>query len=147
MKQNEFHNNKIYELEKASQNDSNLFWKIPKNILDDLDDKTNPENSPKESDWFSHFKHLHSEHRLAQEQKAITETLKQKENSKNLFTELDTKITVEEIMKAAKKIKSKKAAYSDRISNKMMKHSADILANCFTKMFNTILNLGKFPSS
>jgi hypothetical protein len=36
--------------------------------------------------------------------------LKQKGNLKNLLNELDTEITIEEVMKTAKKIKSKKAA-------------------------------------
>ena len=46
---------------------------------------------------------------------------------KNLLNELDTEITIEEIIKTAKKIKSKKAAHSDKINNEMIKYSVDIL--------------------
>ena len=72
--------------------------------------------------------------------------MKQKENSKNLLNELDTEITIEEIIKTAKKIKSKRAAHSDKINNEMIKYSVDILANGFIKVFNTIMKSGKFPT-
>ena len=147
MKQKEFHNNKIDELEKASQSNFNLFWKILKNSSDDFDTDTNSKNNaPKETEWFSHFGKLHCEHQLSKEQEEIVEKFKQIENSKNLLNGLDTEITVEEIINAAKKIKSKKAAYSDRINNEMIKYSVDVLANGFTKLFNTILKSGNFPS-
>ena len=43
------------------------------------------------------------------------------------------------------KLKLKKAAYSDKIKNEMIKSSADILTQGFVKLFNIILNSGKFP--
>jgi hypothetical protein len=48
-------------------------------------------------------------------------------------------------LNAAKKIKTKKAAYSDRINNEMIKCSVDILSNGFAKVFNTIKKSGNFP--
>ena len=147
MKRNEFRNNKIDELEKASQNDYNLFWKILKNSSDDIDNDKNNGNSPKQNEWFSHFKKLHCEHQLYEEQEQIIRTLKQNETLKNRSNELDTEITADEIIKAANKLKTKKAAYSDRITNEMLKASADILAIGFTKTFNAIMNSGNFPSS
>ena len=48
-------------------------------------------------------------------------------------------------MNAIKKSQSKKAAYSDRINNEILKYSVDILANGLTKLFNTILNSRSFP--
>ena len=50
-------------------------------------------------------------------------------------------------MKAAKNIKNKKAAHTDKINNEMLKHSVDILANGFIKLFNTIMNTRHFPNS
>ena len=47
----------------------------------------------------------------------------------------------------AKQIKSKKAAYSDKINNEIIKYSVDILGKGYAKMFDTILNAGRFPSS
>ncbi|CAB4001341.1 Hypothetical predicted protein [Paramuricea clavata] len=112
LKQSEFHNKKMNELQTASQNDFNLFWKTLKNLTDDLNTETNSENSPKNHEWYSHFEQLHCDHHLGEEQEKIIGKLKQKENSKNLLNELDTEITIEEIIKTAKKIKSKKAAHS-----------------------------------
>jgi hypothetical protein len=40
----------------------------------------------------------------------------------------------------------KKATYSDRISNEMIKSSVDILMKGFIKVFNTILNSGNFQA-
>ena len=73
--------------------------------------------------------------------------MKKNENSKNSSNELDKEITVEELKKAAKKIRLNKAAYSDKVTNEMLKASIDILANAFIKVFNTVLNSGQFPSS
>ncbi|CAB4032409.1 Hypothetical predicted protein [Paramuricea clavata] len=134
------------ELETASQNDFNLFWKTLKNLTDDLNTETNSENSPKNHEWYSHFEQLHCDHHLGEEQEKIIGKLKQKENSKNLLNELDTEITIEEIIKTAKKIKSKTAAHLDKINNGMIKYSVDILANGFIKVFNTIMKSGKFPT-
>ena len=142
IKQNEFQNNIIKNLEETSQTDSNLFWKTLQNSNDNIDTESNSENSPKENEWFSHFEQLHCEYKLSNEQKTIIEKLKKYEIQKNYFNELDTEITIEEIMKAAKNIKNKKAAHTDKINNEMLKHSVDILANGFIKLFNTIMNTG-----
>jgi hypothetical protein len=37
VKRNQFHQNKIDELEKASENNVNLFWELLKNSTDDLE--------------------------------------------------------------------------------------------------------------
>ena len=76
----------------------------------------------------------------------MIEKLKNNETQKNSFIELDTEIMIEEIIKATKKVKNKKAAHSDKINNEMIKHSVDILANGFSKLFNTIINAGHFPN-
>ena len=44
-------------------------------------------------------------------------------------------------------MKLKKAAYSDRISNEMIKASSDILIKGFIKVFNIILKSGNFPKA
>jgi hypothetical protein len=56
------------ELETASQNDFNLFWKTLKNLTDDHNTETNSENSPKNHEWYSHFEQLHCDHHLSEEQ-------------------------------------------------------------------------------
>ena len=54
---------------------------------------------------------------------------------------------MDEEKKAAKTIKSKKAAYSDKITNQMIQYSVDCLGIGFSKVFNTILKSGYFPST
>ena len=44
-------------------------------------------------------------------------------------------------------MKTKKAGYSDKIKNKMIKASIEILMPWFIKLFNTIINSGKFPTT
>jgi hypothetical protein len=73
---------------------------------------------------------------LSEEQAKIIGKLKQKENSKNLVNELDTEITMEEIIKTAKKIKSKKAAHSDKINNEMIKYSSTVLFIVLSTLFS-----------
>ena len=70
---------------------------------------------------------------------------KTKRNFRDQHNTLDTEITEQEIIKTAMKLKLKKAAYSDKINNEMIKSSADIQTQGFVKLFNIILNSGKFP--
>ncbi|CAB4029110.1 Hypothetical predicted protein, partial [Paramuricea clavata] len=114
VKGNQFHQNKIDELEKASENDINLFWKLLKNSTDDLESDKNFKNSPKDSEWYTHFEQLHCKHQISnKEHEEIIENLKHSENSKNLLDELDTEITTKKVFNAGKKIKiKKKTAYA-----------------------------------
>jgi hypothetical protein len=84
---------------------------------------------------------------LNKEQEKISDRLKNNEYMKNLSDELDTEITFEELKQAAKNIKTKKATYSDKISNEMIKHSVDSLGTGFINVFNSILKSGNFPST
>jgi hypothetical protein len=59
---------------------------------------------------------------------------------------LNSDITAEEMMKAVKYLKNKKASGSDCISNEMIRASASVLPNLYVHIFNTILRSGVFPS-
>ena len=139
IKKNNFHQEKINELEKATENNPNLFWKILQTTNDTIENNTNTNNSPSEENWLAHFGKLHCKHRLTEEHEEITEKLEKAEEHKNQFNELDKEITDYEISRAAKKIKLKKAAYSDKINNEMIKSSIDILNKGFIKVFNIII--------
>ena len=67
------------------------------------------------------------------------------ENQENQMNILDDPITENNILIAAKKLKNKKSAYSDKIKNEMIKSSAQILLCGYHKLFNPILQLGSFP--
>jgi predicted glycosyl hydrolase (DUF1957 family) len=95
--------------------------------------------------WHQSGSAPHCKHRLTEEHEEITEKLEKAEEHKNQFNELDKEITDYEISRAAKKIKLKKAAYSDKINNEMIKSSIDILNKGFIKVFNIIITSGIFP--
>ena len=142
-KRNKFQQDRIEELENAT-NDPTLFWKLLKNTADNIDHSENT-NTPSHDQWLNHFETLHSEHTLTKKQDEILELLETSEKTKNKFDELDTNITENELFTATKKLKTKKAVYSDKIRNEMIKSSADILKTGFLKIFNKILKTGEFP--
>ena len=111
--------------------------KILQTTNDTIENNTNTNNSSSEEDWLAHFGKLHCKHRLTEEHKEIIEKLEKAEEHKNQFNELAKEIT--EISRAAKKIKLKKAAYSDKINNEMIKSSFDILNKGSVKVFNIII--------
>ncbi|CAB3997693.1 Hypothetical predicted protein [Paramuricea clavata] len=145
MKKKNFHFNKIQELENASNNPL-LFWKTLKNSSDELNSNEN-KKMPQPNEWLNHFETLHSEHHLNKEQNEIIDCLKNYEKIKDDLTELDGIITEEELRKAAKNLKPKKAAYNDKIRNEMIISSIETLSKCFMKVFNNVLTSGKFPES
>ena len=91
--------------------------------------ETDHSNTPKVDDWYDHFSKLHCNHELNNEHEKIVENLHDKEKLRYQNNTLDTEITESEIIKTATKLKLKKAAYSDKIKNEMIKSSADLL-NC-----------------
>ena len=143
-KRTKFQNDMLIELEKAAEDNPNSFWKTFRNASDEINN-TYSDNTPKGDDWFNHFSKLHCKHKLTKEHEKIVENLQNQEKLRDQHNTLDTEITEQEIIKTAMKLKLKKAAYSDKIKNEMIKSSADILTQGFVKLFNIILNSGKFP--
>ena len=144
-KKDKFHRDKIDEIIKATETDLNTFWKTLKTTSDDVE--TNSHDTPNEDELLEHFQQLHSTHNLNPEHNHIIENLKSIEKTKDQFNELDAPITENELLNAVKKIKLKKAAYSDRISSEIIKASSDILIKGFVKAFNIILKSGNFPKA
>ena len=66
-------------------------------------------------------------------------------NSKGHFDELDAPFTANEIINAAKSLKSGKSPGNDCLLNEYFIESIDILSLHICDMFNTILNSGVFP--
>ena len=124
-----------------------MFWKILKSTSDDLDSNTVTKNNPKDHEWLSHFEKLHAKHDLNNEHNEIIEQLNTEEKNRSQSNELDDTISENDLLNAVKKLKMKKAAYSDRISNEIIKSSIDILMKGFIKIFNAILKSGIFPDS
>ena len=136
----------IEELKKASEKDPISFWKSLKTSTDNLD-FNETKNMPAEDEWLAYFETLHSEHKLGDEQEEILECLKNYEKTNDQFNKLDGTITDTDLLNAAKNMKLKKAAYSDKIKNEMIKSSTGILLKGYLKVFNAILISGHFPES
>ena len=117
-----FHNRKLVELEEAAQKDPNSFWKTLKTV-DETRSTPKPNQIP-ESQWLNHFKTLHSNPPI-DEQQDINELLTNEEQGKNNYNALDKPITELEIKNAAKKLKRNKSAYSDKTKNEMIKYSSN----------------------
>ena len=142
MKKTKFHQDKIEELENAT-NDPVLFWKLLKNSTDDIKHCHSSE-TPSASQWLNHFEKLHSEHTLTKKQE-ILKQLNEYECTKHNFNELDQTIKDTELLNATKKLKTKKASYNDKIKNEMIKSSVNILSKGYLKVFNKILVSGSCP--
>lgn len=61
------------------------------------------------------------------------------------FDELDSHISVQEVIDAVKCLKRDKAAGSDAILNEYLVESIDILSSHISDIFNAILDSGYFP--
>ena len=117
LKKELFHQNKLQDLEQASESDPNSFWKTLKNMSDSYDNPSTNSTDITAENWTSHFKSLHTKHNLGQKQHDILQNLDMLENQENQMNILDDPITEYNILSAAKKLKNKKSAYSDKITN------------------------------
>ena len=140
-----FHENKLKDLERASETDSNLFWKTLKNMSDNCDTSVSSSPNITAQNWVSHFERLHAKHNIGTEQQNILQQLDLLKNNLNNSKLLDNPISESDILHAAKKLKSRKSAYSDRIKNEMIKSSVEILLHGYYKLFNLVLEYGSFP--
>ena len=146
-KRNRFQNDKLNELEKAAKENPDSFWKTLQNSSDDVINDTTNKTTPKGEDLLNHFSKLHDSHKLSKEHEEIIENLRNREKFRHQNNTLDAEVSESELMKVVKKMKTKKAAYSDKIKNEMIKASIDILMPGFIKLFNIIINSGKFPTT
>ena len=96
-------------------------------------------------DWLKHFSKLlfhEKQDRSSQLEGKINEML-----SHNTFSDLDFRITKDEIKKAISSLKSGKATGLDKISSEIVKASLHALLSVYEKLFNAILRSGIYPTS
>ena len=138
-----FHENKLNE--RASETDSNLFWKTLKNMSDNYDTSVSSSPDITAQNWLSHFERLHAKHNIGTEQQNNLQQLHLLKNNLNDNKLLDNPISESDILNAAKKLKNRKLIFSDKIKNKMIKSSVEILLHGYYKLFNLVLDYGSFP--
>ena len=108
-----------------------------------MDDSTKYKDAPPitEENWMNYFQCLHSNKPLTYDQQNVVNELRTREDIVMQSRPLDYFITEAEISKEARKLKSNKSAYSDKIRNEMIKTSLPTLLPVYHKLFNTVLKL------
>ena len=142
-----FFYSKINEL--VNNKNDHKFWDTVKYMNESNISASDCNNEAPTEKLYDHFKNLHSapDHRtLSTFHLNELEEKKRLEKNKNLHSELDDPISTEEIDKAIKKLKNKKAPGLDRIRNEMLKTSLRFIRASLTKLFTLILKSGAFPT-
>ena len=120
------------------------FWKMfkdTKNIDQSCDVDMNT--------FFEHFKNLASDLSFEEDEECI-EVLQSFDSSQvnnTCFEELDSPITINEIRKACKKLKTNKSCSIDNILYEYFIHCIDVLEKPLEIAFNYILDKQSFPKS
>lgn len=143
MKENAFRQSLVSKLNDLSENNPRAYWKVVEELRNSTSSKAQKSTSdvPLE-EWQQHYENL-----LNQPPPSNPEFAAEIESLENepFFSALDVRITVDEVLKAAKGLKSGKAVGFDNISNEMIKASMPIMGNVYAKVFNSILLTGFYP--
>ena len=94
-------------------------------VLKSMNEDTKEETLPpiSEDQWINHFQSLHSETENNEDQVKLNDSLKTLEEQHNKSS-FPNPITEEEILDNIRRLKNKKAAYTDKIKNEMIKASS-----------------------
>ena len=133
----------LHQLDDLRDKNPSAYWKLLNDLKnEDLDDKSG--QIPLE-EWELYYKSLNADKNGGRNQqvKMKLETLEKE----HIFNETDFKITTHEISRCVKNLRNKKSPGLDRILPEMLKYSQHILLPILEKLFNTILQCGKYPSN
>ena len=128
------------------------FWKLLENPNIKGHNYTDPSDSVTAQAWQDHFSCLLNENKTLKfdnsTQKLVDEFINNydmKPLTKNI--NIDYRITEEEIIKCIRQLKLGKSSGTDGITNEMLKVAAPYIMCHLVKLFNSILNSGKFPAN
>ena len=116
--------------------DQQKFWE---SVHREIPSRKHNKNDISTDEWFRHFKVL-LETEPSRDQEDLLDG--EEEEIDNIF---DRPITAEEIMLALRKLKSKKAAGTDKIIGELLKYASDFVLPFFVKFLNRIFDRGLFP--
>lgn len=133
------------KLENLQAENPKQYWKILNEISGNNHDKENPFSNISPGDWYDYLYDLKQDKVSSPIEKKMNDKLKLLEQI-NIFNELDYKITDKEVLKAISNLKNNKAVGLDNICNEMFKCLNNNIIKLLTKIFNTILISGKYPS-
>jgi hypothetical protein len=128
------------------------FWKLLEKLNIKGHNYTDPSDSIPAQAWQDHFSCLLNENKTLKfdnsTQKLVDEFINNydmKPLTKNI--NIDYRITEEEIIKCIRQLKSGKSSGTDSIKNEMLKVATPYIMCHLVKLFNSILNSGKFPAN
>ena len=134
----------IDKLDNLFENDPKAYWSLLDELRENTRDSCELLTSPE--DMHDHFSNLNVlQNKFQHRAKELEEQLNQAENMPS-FCKLDFCITKEEISKCLHSLKNGKSSGLDCISNEMLKYGETSLLPCMLKIFNSILQLGIYPS-
>ena len=130
-----------------SDNNPKRYWNLVKELKELDANSVNGTNPISPEDWLKHFSKLlfdDKQNRSTLLEERINEMLMLSCNS---FSDLDFRITNDEIKKAISSLKCGKATGLDKISSEMIKASVNVLLSVYEKLFNVILRSSIYPTS
>ena len=153
-KKRQYQHTKLNQLENMRTEDPNAYWKFWKSLnprasftgpsLMEFVQYFEQQVYPPHVDYFDHG---HMNNILNQVTSSQTNLAHyDDQNKSDLLQFLNSPITLDEIIKAMKKLKCKKAAGVDGISAEFLKHGCNELLPALVLLFNTIITNGEYPS-
>ena len=144
-KKKSFKQHILDQLNDMSDSNPKRYWNLVKELKELDANSVNGTNPISPEDWLKHFSKLlfdDKQNRSSLLEERINEML-----SCNSFSDLDFRITNDEIKKAISSLKCGKATGLDKISSEMIKASVNVLLSVYEKLFNAILRSGIYPTS
>ena len=133
----------LEKLNDLHDNDPSQYWQLLKQLKESQQPVSVPADKIGPDEWARHFSTLLDKQAVSSP--SFTDELETQEQVP-IFNELNFLIQEEEVKNAIKKLRYGKAIGLDSIANEMMKCGLSVLCTPLTKIFNSILNKGQFPS-
>ena len=127
----------LNRLEHSKSHNPNEFWKLLKQL--NYENKTKPTDTPSITEFYEHYKSL-LQNQPNPENNIINENVPLPE-----LESLNEKISIEEIENSLKNLKDKKIPGLDNLNPEMIKCVKGELLRDILKLFNEILETGKYP--
>jgi exonuclease III len=140
-KRREYRQNLISQLEVLSEKSPKTYWKLLSELKNEGQNCKQNTSPITLEEWKQYFEKLHS----SDHQQDTVGNPVQNDNTDCYFSELDFRISEEEVLKALHSLKNKKAAGIDGIVGEMLKAGSEIWAPQLTKIFNIIFRSRTYP--
>ena len=137
---------------KDRKGNSKDFWKLFKSLNKKKSTSENIGKLITPECWFDYYKNLNSEDDQSSDktfENSIIHKLEnlRKRNNKVQNKTLDSPISEKDIKGAIKSLKNNKASGIDKISSEMIKSAINYIEDHLIKIFNILLQSGKYPST